>query len=299
MSRKVHRFIAGSKVMSVAVVFDSAGTLLNTYRVAKDIRNNKLLPGIETTTLTFSSPDRVLIVLPVHSQDLMAAPTEAILSEYLVRHDIGFGISCTRKITTADEIGDILYTDDRARVGDLQECIRNVWTVCREESVVTLNSGAIINMEQQGIEFGITAGGWPFEGAKEAVTALHRMGVPTFIASGDRVTKLERMADHLGIPRDRVYGVATPTVKAQIVSDLRQEYDRVLMVGDGINDLGAMRNADIAILTVQQQGDRPEELYKEADYVVKNVREVVTIVQDLIASRKNCDRDGCGSAYKR
>jgi Cu+-exporting ATPase len=229
----------------------------------------------------------------------MAAPPEALLSEYLVRHDIGFGISCTRKITTSDEIGDILYADDSARVGDLQECIRNVWTVCKEESVVTLNSGAIINMAQQGIEFAITAGGWPFDGAKEAITALHRMGVPTFIASGDRVTKLERMADHLGIPRDRVYGVATPTVKAQIINDLRQEYDRVLMVGDGINDLCAMRNADIAILTVQQPGDRPEDLYKEADYVVKSVGEVVTIVQDLIASRKNCDRDGCGTAYKR
>ena len=285
--------------MSVAVVFDSAGTLLNTYRVAKDIGNHQLLPGIETTTLTFSSPDRVLIVLPVHSQDLMASPPETVLSDYLVRHDIGFGISCTRKITTAEEIGEILYTDDRARVGDLQECIRNVWTVCKEESVVTLNSGAIINMAQRGIEFAITAGGWPFDGAKEAVTALHRMGVPTFIASGDRVTKLERMADHLGIPRDRVYGVATPTVKAQIVSDLRQEYDRVLMVGDGINDLFAMRNADLAILTVQQPGDRPEELYKEADYVVKSVGDVVTIVRDLIASRKNCDRDGSGTAYKR
>jgi soluble P-type ATPase len=284
--------------MTVAVVFDSAGTLLNTYRVAKDIRNHKLLPGIETTTLTFSSPDRVLIVLPVHSKDLMAAPADALLSEYLVRHDIGFGISCTRKITTADEIGDILYADDSTRVGDLQECIRNVWTVCKEESVVTLNSGAIINMAQRRIEFAITAGGWPFDGAKEAITALHRMGVPTFIASGDRVTKLERMADHLGIPRDRVYGVATPTVKAQIVSDLRQEYDRVLMVGDGINDLCAMRNADIAILTVQQPGDRPEDLYKEADYVVKSVGEVVTIVQDLIAA-KNCDRDGCGTTHKR
>lgn len=287
------------RIMTVAVVFDSAGTLLNTYRVAKDIRNQKLLPGIETTTLTFSSTDRVLIVLPVHSKDLMAAPGDALLSDYLIRHDIGFGISCTRKITTSEEIGDVLYADDRARVGDLQECIRNVWTVCREESVVTLNSGAIINMAQRGIEFAITAGGWPFDGAKEAITALHRMGVPTFIASGDRVTKLERMADHLGIPRDRVYGVATPTVKAQIVSDLRQEYDRVLMVGDGINDLCALRNADIAILTVQQPGDRPEELYTEADYVVKSVGEVVTIVQDLIATRKNCDRDGCGAAYKR
>ena len=256
-------------------------------------------PAIETTTLTFSSPDRVLIVLPVHSKDLMATPAETLLSDYLIRHDIGFGISCTRKITTADEIGDILYADDSARVGDLQECIRNVWTVCKEESVVTLNSGAIINMAQRGIEFAITTGGWPFDGAKEAITALHRMGVPTFIASGDRVTKLERMADHLGIPRDRVYGVATPTVKAQIINDLRQEYDRVLMVGDGINDLCAMRNADIAILTVQQPGNRPEDLYKEADYVVKSVGEVVTIVQDLIRSRKNCDRDGCGTAYKR
>lgn len=285
--------------MSVAVVFDSAGTLLNTYRVAKDICNNTLLPGIETTTLTFSSPDRVLIVLPVHSKDLMAAPAETLLSEYLVRHDIGFGVSCTRRITTADEIGDVLYADDRARVGDLQECIRNVWTVCREESVVTLNSGAIINMAQRGIEFAITAGGWPFDGAKETVTALHRMGVPAFIASGDRVTKLEKMADHLGIPRDRVYGVATPTVKAQIVSDLRQEYDKVLMVGDGINDLCAMQNADIAILTVQQPGDRPDALFKEADYVVKSVGEVLTIVRDLIRLKKPSGRDSGAPAHKR
>jgi Cu+-exporting ATPase len=285
--------------MSVAVVFDSAGTLLNTYRVAKDICNNKLLPGIETTTLTFSSPDRVLVVLSVHSKGIIGTPGDTLLSSYLVKNNIGFGVSCTRRITTAEEIGDVLYNDKRVLVSDLQECIRNVWTVCREESVVTLNSGAIINMALDAIEFTITTGGWPFDGAKEAITALHRMGVPTFIASGDRSTKLERMADHLGIPRDRVYGVATPTVKAQIVNDLRQEYDKVLMVGDGINDLCALRNADIAILTVQQPGDRPEELYKEADYVVKNVSEVVSIVERLRNSCGLCDRDGCKVSYKR
>ena len=285
--------------MSVAVVFDSAGTLLNTYRVAKDICHKKLLPGIETTTLTYSSPDRVLIVLPVHSKDLMASPPERLLSDYLIEHEIGFGISCTRKITTADEIGDLLYTDKRCRAGDLQECIRNVWSICREEEMVTLNSGAIINMEKGGIEFTITAGGWPFDGAKETISNLHRMGVPTFIASGDRVTKLERMADHLGIPRDRVYGVATPTVKAQIVNDLRQEYDKVLMVGDGINDLCAMQNADVAILTVQQAGERPEALYKEADHVIRSVSEVVPLVQELLATCRVCDRDGSGTSYKR
>jgi len=276
--------------MSIAVVFDSAGTLLKTYRVAKDIRNRKLLPGIETTTLTFSSPDRVLVVLPVHSKEIMNTPGDMLLSSYLVEHNIGFGVSCTRKIVTAEEIGDVLYTDHQVRINDLQECIRDVWTVCKAESVVTMNSGAIVNMADKYIEFAITAGGWPFEGAKEAITALHRMGVPTFIASGDRVTKLEKMADHLGIPRDRVYGVATPTVKAQIVNDLRQEYDRVLMVGDGINDLCAMRNADIAILTIQQPGERPEDLFNEADYVVKNVTEVVTIVKEL-SSAGHFDRE--------
>jgi len=273
--------------MSLAVVFDSAGTLLNTYRVAKDIGNNKLLPGIETTTLTFSSPDRVLIVLPVHSKDIIGTQKDQLLSTYLVENNIRFGVSCTRKIITAEAIGDVLYTDTRARVEDLQECIKNVWTMCKAESVLTLNSGAIVNMAQDTIEFAITAGGWPFDGAKETITALHRMGVPTYIASGDRSTKLEKMADHLGIPRDRVYGVATPSVKAQIVIDLKEEYDRVLMVGDGINDLCALEKADIAILTVQQPGDRPEGLYKAADYVVRNVSEVLPIVQRLLLSPEN------------
>jgi Cu+-exporting ATPase len=281
--------------MSFAVVFDSAGTLLNTYRVAKDIRNKKLLPGIETTTLTFSSPDRVLVVLPVHSKEIMETSGELLLSDYLVEHKMGFGVSCTRKIVTAEEIGNILYNDQQVHVSDLQECIRNVWTVCKAESIVTLNSGTIINMASRCIEFAITAGGWPFEGAKEAITALHRMGIPTFIASGDRVPKLEKMADYLGIPRDRVFGVATPTVKAQIVNDLRQEYDKVLMVGDGINDLYAMQNADIAILTIQQAGDRPEVLYNEADFVVKNVCEVVTIVQQILTPKGHFDRDDCNA----
>jgi Cu+-exporting ATPase len=220
---------------------------------------------------------------------MINTPADTLLSEYLVQHKMSFGVSCTRKITTAEEIGDILYADKTARVGDLQECIRNVWTVCKAESIVTLNSGAIINMSLGAVEFAITAGGWPFDGAKQTITSLHRMGVPTFIASGDRVTKLEKMADHLGIPRDRVYGVATPSVKAQIVSDLQLEYDKVLMVGDGINDLCAMRNADIAILTIQQAGDRPEELYAAADHVVKDVSAVLPIVQQLLTSQKTSE----------
>ena len=247
--------------------------------MAKDIIQDQLLPGIETTMLTFSSPERVLVVMHLHSRDVIRTPPETLLSEYLVENNIGFGISCTRKVVTSDDVGDALYNDPRATVGDLQQCIRDVWKSCSREEVVTLNSGVILNMLLPGIEFTVTTGGKPFEGAKDAITTLHRMGIPTFIASGDRVAKLERIADHLGIPRDRVYGVATPTMKAQIVADLQEEYDHVIMVGDSINDLCAMIKADVAILTEQQSGGKHPELYETASYVVKNVGEVVKIVK--------------------
>jgi soluble P-type ATPase len=271
--------------LSVAVVFDSAGTLLHTYRVAKEIQNGTLLPGIETTMLTFSSPERVLVVMHLHSREVIESRPEQLLSRYLIERNIGFGISCTRKILTSDDVGDVLYNDSTATVGDLQDCIRDVWNTCSREAVLTLNSGVIVNMGLRGIEFTITTGGRPFPGAKEAITSLHRMGVPTFIASGDRVTKLERIADYLGIPRDRVYGVATPSVKAQIITDLRCEYDTVVMVGDSINDLCAMKAADVAILTEEQIGGKPDEMYHSARFVIQNVSEVVDIVKELNISR--------------
>jgi Cu+-exporting ATPase len=56
------------------------------------------------------------------------------------------------------------------------------------------------------------------------------------------------------------------------------------MVGDGINDLCALQTADIAILTEQQPGDRPKELYTAAHHVVTHVGDVVAIVKNLIAA---------------
>jgi soluble P-type ATPase len=227
--------------MRTAVVFDSAGTLVRTYRVVKDIASRQLLFDVETTTLTHDSPDRALVVLHAHSRDVIAAPPETLLSSYLAEKNIGFGIACAGKIITADEVGDALYSDRHAHVGDMQECIRQVWSHCKRESLVVLNSGVIINFGKDGIEFTVTSGGKPFSRAKETITELHRMGVATYIASGDRSAKLEKIADYLGIPADKVYGIATPSIKAQLVEDLKREYDAVVMVGDGINDLPAMK----------------------------------------------------------
>jgi Cu+-exporting ATPase len=273
--------VAQARSPSIAVVFDSAGTLLRTYRVVKNIPAQEIFTDVETTAITAASDDRALLVLNVRSRDVMKAPPELLLSEYLGTHQVSFGISCANRVFTRGEIADLLYADQAAKVSDLQECIREVWARCRLEALVVIDSGVIVNISLRVIEFTVTSGGRPFAGAVETIEELQRMGIPTYIASGDRASKLERIADHLGIPRDHVYGVATPSIKARIVEDLQEQHLFVLMVGDGINDLPAFGKADLAILTLQQPGEKPEVLYRAADHVVPRVRDVVTIVRDL------------------
>jgi soluble P-type ATPase len=267
--------------MSVAVVFDSAGTLLRTFRVAKDIRRDELIVDVETTTLAYSCEDRALITLYLHSLDVMEAPPEQLLSEFLTAHQIGFGIACACQVITAEDVAAILYHDRHARVGDLQDCIRRVWEICKREAVVAMASGVMINQMLEGIEYAITSGGRPFRGARETIRELQKMGIATFVASGDRTDKLMRMADYLGIPHDNVHGVATPAIKAQVVRDLKTQYDTVIMVGDGINDLTALREADVAILSEQQSGNKPDSLVGAADHIIRSVTEVADIVRKL------------------
>jgi Cu+-exporting ATPase len=241
-----------------------------------------MLTEVETTTITFGAEARVLVVLHLHSRDVIEAPEDQLLSEFFLERSIGFGVACSRRIIPAEEVAEILYNDRRARIGDLQACIRQVWSCCKRESIVTMNSGVILNMDLARIEFTVTTGGRPFDGAREAISELHRMGVPAYIASGDRVAKLERMGDYLGIPRERVYGVATPSMKARLVEDLKEQYDKVVMVGDAINDLNAFQKADLAVLTEQQSDLKPDILYTTADRVIRNVSEVPGIVAELL-----------------
>lgn len=280
--------------MSVAVVFDSSGTLLRTYRVARDLLRGKMLTEVETVTLAFEVDGRVLVLLNLRSQDIVGAPEEQFLSNYLLEQSIGFGVSCSRRVIPADDVAEVLYADQQARIRDMQACIRQVWSCCKQqESVVAMNSGVILNMDMRGIEFTVTTGGRPFRGARDTISRLHRMGIPTYIASGDRVTKLERIGDYLGIPRERIYGVATPAMKAQIVEELQEHYNKVIMVGDAINDLRAFQRADLAILTEQQSDTKPDSLYSNADLVIRDVSEVPDIVAELLknspTARKKCN----------
>jgi len=81
------------------------------------------------------------------------------------------------------------------------------------------------------------------EGSKSALEELQKMGIKTYLLSGDHETIVKKVAENLAF--DGVFGSVAPEQKADYVKKMQEKGFLTGMVGDGVNDSPALAMADV------------------------------------------------------
>jgi P-type Cu+ transporter len=203
------------------IIFDKTGTLTTgNFK----IRSLNIIDGNETFI-------RGLIHdLELHSSHPIARSLKQELYPYSdnsivltkITEDKGIGINAT------DSNGD-LYS-----IGSFQ-MVKHLQTDLSHDIYLLKNNKLIATIDlQDEIR----------NGAKEAIDHLRKDGYRLVLLSGDRKSKCESVAEHLGITE--VYSEKLPKEKLAVLEKLMKE-NPVAMIGDGINDAPSLAKASVGI----------------------------------------------------
>lgn len=262
--------------MKKAVVFDNSGTLIERYRVIKDVMSGNIFTDINSLDLIDQNDSLALVVLQYNTNKLLDLDPNTLISDVIKEYDIDFDVSFTSFETTKEEIKKILLNEKSAVVSDITDGFPIL-----EKKVPHMElcngSAVIIDMDIGIIAYTITSAGKLFDGVIDTVNDLKSQGCEIFLASGDRKGAINRLADMLDISKDNAHGSVSTRGKCEVVKSLQNDGYKVMMVGDGLNDVLAFKRADVSVLTIEQQEEVSPKLMDKTDYIIESISEVKDI----------------------
>ncbi|MEY3096344.1 MAG: hypothetical protein RIR74_1436 [Pseudomonadota bacterium] len=82
--------------------------------------------------------------------------------------------------------------------------------------------------------------------ALQTMASVRRLGIHTWLLSGDQSSRVQSVAQQLGIPAAQARGPLRPEEKLAALQSLQAQQAGVGMVGDGLNDAPVMAAADVS-----------------------------------------------------
>lgn len=245
-------------VVSIATERAAKGGVLIKDRLALEgMRNVNSVLFDKTGTLTKGQPvvSKVAVVAGVSDDELLswAAAVEGDSEHPLARAIVTAATERNVKRLSATEFQSSAAVGVTGKIGD------NIFDVggpsllaehkaspLTETSAWEKDGETILHVLRDGIVVG--AIGLADEirpESKQAVDALHALGIQVVMITGDAEAVAHSVATQLGI--DRVFAGVHPEDKAAKVVELQEEGQKVAMVGDGVNDAPALAQADVGI----------------------------------------------------
>jgi Cu2+-exporting ATPase len=221
-----------------AVLFDKTGTL------------TKGEPTVTAMATTGARTENELLAMAAAAESDSEHPLARAIVE--AAHRRGLPVPASSDFTSSPAVGVTARVDGKTvRVGGprlLEEAGQaelpdaGVW---RDEGAIILHVLVEENGAGPAVAGALALSDEIREESRQAVDALHKLGIQVVMITGDAQTVAESVAAELGI--DRVFAGVRPEDKAAKVASLQEEGLRVAMVGDGVNDAPALAQADVGI----------------------------------------------------
>ncbi len=261
---------------SKAIVFDNSGTLIERYRIIKDLNTGEFITDINSLSLIDNLDCGALAILQFNTGCLSKLDSDTLISDLINDYHIQFTVSYSTRRLSHDEILSIINNDD-AVISDITEGFSILKKQVPNMEICN-GTALILDCKNRNIAYTITTAGRFFNNAIFTVNQLKNRGYDIFIASGDRSDAIQTLTEFLDIDPSHGFPTATPLGKRDIVKSLRKDYDKVVMVGDGQNDYYAFQESDLAILTIAQSLIESDQLISSSDYIVDDLIELLNIL---------------------
>lgn len=239
------------------------GVLIKGGRFLESLSKIRAIAFDKTKTLTVGIP-RVVEIVPLHGSNEKMVLADAAGIEKFSSHPLAKAIEdCARdKGIKPHNMRSFANTPGRGSqanclvCGDKEHAIGNLQHIGASAKTCKHVMEEVDRLESRGLTAVLVSEGKTVIGiigitdelrpdARKVVDMLKRLNITPVMLTGDNQRAAQFIAQQVGI--EDVYGALLPDQKAELIDELQSRYQRVAMIGDGVNDAPSLARADVGI----------------------------------------------------